>query len=305
MLHLPLLPGSAAARPSPPVVPESLRRHPCFGGGPGRHARIHLPVAPACNILCRFCDRRLDRTSARPGVVRRVLPPGEAPNLVARALALCPDLTVVGVAGPGDALATRHALEALAQVRARFPTLIGCLATNGLRLAESVPAIVAAGVRAVTVTVNAVDPAVLVRLVAGVQHEGELVRGIEGAAFLVARQQAGIALAVRAGLAVKINAVLVPGVNEAHLPAVAREVATLGAITFNVIPLIPQAELADVRAPSCALLDEVRTATGRHLPVFAHCQRCRADACGVPGGRDLSPELYRDAVGGDANFSHG
>jgi nitrogen fixation protein NifB len=291
-------------RPSA-LVPAGLERHPCFGGAPGRHARLHLPVAPACNILCRFCDRRFDRTSARPGVARRVVRPEEAPALVARALTLCPDLTVIGVAGPGDALATPHALDALTRVQEAFPELVGCLSTNGLRLPEHVARIVDAGVRAVTVTVNALDPRVLVRLVAGVVHDREVVRGLEGAAFLAAQQRAGIALAARAGIAVKVNAVLVPGVNEDELAAVARAVAALGARTMNVIPLIPQAELANLPAPSCEALEAARAGTERYLPVFRNCQRCRADACGVPGGRDLSAELYGDAAAALDTFSHG
>jgi nitrogen fixation protein NifB len=37
------------------------REHPCFSEN-ARHTtgRIHLPVAPKCNIQCNFCDRKYD-----------------------------------------------------------------------------------------------------------------------------------------------------------------------------------------------------------------------------------------------------
>lgn len=308
MNHLPIMttgPASGAAIPAEPGL-AALRRHPCFApAAAGSAGRLHLPVAPACNILCRFCDRSRARQDDRPGVTRRVVRPDEAPALVARALKLVPELTVVGVAGPGDALATPHALDALARVHARFPELIGCLSTNGLRLAGSVPRVVEAGVRAVTVTVNAIAPDVLGRLCAGVVHEGRLVRGREGARILIAAQRAGIDAAVRAGLVVKVNTVLVPGVNDDHVAEIAREVGALGAAAMNVIPLIPQAALRDVPAPSCAELDAARRAVERHLPVLRHCRRCRADACGKLGGEDVGAALWGDRARPLDTFSHG
>ena len=136
------------------------KRHPCFSqGAHGRVGRLHLPVSPSCNIRCRFCTRGLDAAARRPGVAGRVVAPGEAVALVDKSLALCPELAVVGVAGPGDALATDHALEALAGVHRAHPKLLMCLSTNGLRLAERIGELVDAGVATVTVTVNSLDPA--------------------------------------------------------------------------------------------------------------------------------------------------
>jgi nitrogen fixation protein NifB len=48
-----------------------------------------------------------------------------------------------------------------------------------------------------------------------------------------------------------------------------------------------------------------REAARRHLAVFSHCQRCRADACGVPGISDFSAELYGDTLVAEPTFSHG
>jgi len=281
-----------------------LSRHPCYAPqAQGRQGRIHLPVSPQCNIFCRFCDRKFNATENRPGVARARLQPWDAPAIVSRALELCPELSVVGVAGPGDPLSSPHALEALELVHANHPDLIGCLSTNGLCLTENVDRIVRAGIRSVTVTVNALDPEILVQLCAGIIHQGRTVTGLPAAQILIEAQMAGIQAAARSGLTVKVNSVLVPTVNDRHIPEIARVVRSLGASLMNVIALIPQGQLAHLPAPDCALVDRVRAEVDRHLPAFRHCQRCRADACGVPGsGVDFGEALFGK---GDETFSHG
>jgi nitrogen fixation protein NifB len=159
----------------------------------------------------------------------------------------------------------------------------------------------------VTVTVNALAPSLLSRLCNGVLDRGRYVRGLKGAELLIDAQMAGVQTAARSGLTVKVNSVLVPGVNEHHIRDIARAAARLGASLMNVIPLIPQAELASVPAPDCALVDRVRREVERFLPAFRHCRRCRADACGIPGGIDHGTELYghdSPASGGET-FAHG
>ena len=51
--------------------------HPCFDKE-ARHknARVHLPVAPKCNIQCNYCNRKFDCVNeSRPGVTSSVLTP--------------------------------------------------------------------------------------------------------------------------------------------------------------------------------------------------------------------------------------
>jgi len=54
--------------------------HPCFSKeAHHKFGRIHLPVAPACNIQCRYCIREYDcANESRPGITSRVLKPHEA-----------------------------------------------------------------------------------------------------------------------------------------------------------------------------------------------------------------------------------
>jgi nitrogen fixation protein NifB len=106
-------------------------------------------------------------------------------------------------------------------------------------------------------------------------------------------------------MTVKVNTVLIPGVNDHHVGAVAQRVAGAGAQLINVIALIPQHGFAHLAEPDAAMLLRARAAAQRHPRVFTHCQRCRADACGIPGISDHSAELYGDGRSAATTFSHG
>ena len=179
----------------PPVAAQLEGRHPCYSftaEGHKRVGRLHLPVSPACNIQCRFCKRDFNSAEQRPGGSRKLVAPEEAPGIVARALELCPAIGVIGIAGPGDTLATSHAIRTFTLLHERFPQLINCLSTNGLLLEEKAEQIVAAGVETVTVTVNAVEPSTLDRVCSGIIYRGNSLSGMEAMDFLIAKQLAGI-----------------------------------------------------------------------------------------------------------------
>ncbi|MDR1024198.1 MAG: radical SAM protein [Treponema sp.] len=307
-------------------------RHPCFSGEANvNRGRIHLPVSPACNIQCRFCKRVFNKAAPpresapresapeesaqresggaagweqRPGVSARLLRPEEAPDLVRRALELCPEITVAGIAGPGDTLATGHALETFAVIHREFPRLINCLSTNGLLLERYADDLFRVGVRTVTVTVNAVDPLILDKICSQVIVDGKTYKGPEGAAILIEAQKRGIRRAAALEILIKINIVFVPSINGDHIGDIARTAAECGAGIVNIIPLIPQYEFAGFPAPDCVELARARTAAENYLPVFRHCQHCRADAVGVPGREDLSSLFYGRREFAET-FSHG
>jgi nitrogen fixation protein NifB len=269
------------------------------------HGRIHLPVSPACNIQCRFCKRTFNKAEQRPGVSAALLKPEGAVELVRKALKLCPEITVAGIAGPGDTLATPHALETFRIIHGEFPDLINCLSTNGLLLERYADAIHEVGVGTLTVTVNAVDPVILDQICSHVVLDGKKYTGTEGASILIEAQKRGIRKAADLGLLIKINIVLIPKVNGDHIGEIARTVSELGAGIINIIPLIPQHEFAGSEEPDCVELAQAREAAEKYLPVFRHCQHCRADACGIPGKGDLSSLLYEDQREFEQTFSHG
>jgi nitrogen fixation protein NifB len=265
--------------------------HPCFDDAARhRYARLHLPVAPACNVQCNFCNRKYDcANESRPGVTSVLLDPQQAADYVDAALRHQPRLSVVGIAGPGDPFAEpKVTLDTLHLVRLRHPELLLCVASNGLAIAEHAPELAKLGVGHVTVTVNAVDPLIGARIYSWVRHEGRVLKGTDGAAALWERQQEGIRALKSVGLTVKVNTVIVRGVNDRHVPEIARTVRALGADLMNPIPLYPAdgAVFTAEQAPDARELLRVKVEAGEHIPLMTHCARCRADAAGLLGKDD-------------------
>lgn len=282
------------------------KNHPCFAvGAKNNKGRIHLPVSPGCNIACNFCRRSINDVDNRPGVARGIMSPEEAVDVVRKAIALCADITVVGVAGPGDTLATPYALKTFRIIKKEFPDIITCMSTNGLLLLDYADEIADLGIDSLTVTVNAVDPEIQAKICKGIVYHGKLYEGCEAAEILIKNQLAGIEKMSRAGTSIKVNTVLIPEINADHVPTVAKAVAACGAKIYNIIPLIPQHNLSRCSAPGCDLISKARAEAQAYISVFRHCRHCRADAAGIPGDKDISGELYVRHVRLENTFSHG
>lgn len=284
---------------------ELQNSHPCFGGQKNHAGRIHLPVSPGCNIACRFCDRTINDVEQRPGVTSKILKPEETIEIIRKSLELCPEITVAGIAGPGDTLATDNALDTFKLIKENFPKLIKCMSTNGLLLYERADEIIDVGVDSLTVTVNAIDPVIEAKLNKYIIYHGEKIEGVEGAKILIQNQLKGIEKIAKAGITIKVNTVLVPEINGDHIEEIAKKVGELGASIYNIIPLIPQYELKDCKEPACAEIDAARTKASKYVDVFRHCQRCRADAIGIPGEKEVGDRIYQRRLGIKETFSHG
>jgi nitrogen fixation protein NifB len=263
-----------------------MHGHPCFDEQAHDHVgRVHLPVAPRCNIQCAFCERIVcaNLTMQHPGWAAHLLTPPESLDLVRDLLSSHPgEPFVVGVAGPGEPLANAATFEALGAIHRAYPALVKCVSSNGLLLAESLPRLLAVGVTALTVTVNAPDGAVGQDIYAWVRSQGITYRGREAADLLVASQFRGIRAALAAGLAVKVNTVLIPGVNDQHVARLAHALAALGVRLMNLIPLIPSGRMSARLAPTCDELRAARLACEQALPQFRRCEHCRADVIRFP-----------------------
>jgi nitrogen fixation protein NifB len=272
---------------------------------------LHVPVAPKCNIQCNYCNRAYDCVAeSRPGVTSTILEPWQAERYAAELIAADPSLAVVGIAGPGDALANPEAtLETMRLVHAAHPGLALCVATNGLALPAHADALADAGVSHVTVTVNAVDPDIGKWLYAWVRDGKTVLRGRAAAELLWSRQREGISRLVARGVAVKINSIVVPGINEDHVGAIAAACQALGATIHNCMALVPVAgaEFADVPEPSPETMAAARAAAAAHLPQMEHCARCRADAVGrigAPMGAAQFTVLERHAAAAKPGRRH-
>ncbi len=287
---------------------ELTEKHPCFARGANSgNGRIHLPISPSCNIECRFCERSFNTYEKRPGVTSTVITPVEALEAIRKALEVCPAIHVAGIAGPGDTLASPYALETFRLIKKEFPQLIKCMSTNGLLLAEKADEIIEVGIDSLTVTVNAVDPAIEAQLNDGIVWHGKHYTGIEAAEILIEQQLAGIRRVAGSGITLKVNTVFVPEINGEHIEEVARTVAEAGADIYNIIPLIPNHKLKNCREPDCMELERAILRASKYIDVFRHCQRCRADAVGIPGGEDYGSVIYLNLqrLSRKDTFSHG
>ncbi len=268
----------------------NLENHPCFNDKV-RHlyGRVHLPVAPRCNVQCNFCNRKFDCVNeSRPGVTSGILSPEQAMNYLDQVLAIKKNISVVGIAGPGDAFANpEESLETLRLVREKYPDMILCVATNGLNLEPYAEQLAQVKVSHVSVTVNAVVPAIVEKIYSWVRDGKRVLRAGEGAEILLEKQFNGIRALKKNGVAVKINSIILPGINDHHMEDIAAKMAELKVDILNCIPYYPNegANFKDMNEPSPEMVAKVRKAAGKHIRQMHHCTRCRADAVGILGER--------------------
>jgi nitrogen fixation protein NifB len=272
-----------------------LAEHPCYDEEAHRRfARMHLPVAPRCNIQCNYCNRKYDCSNeSRPGVTSEVLTPQQACDKVAFVYSQIPELRVIGIAGPGDPMANEATFETIRLVHERFPELTMCISTNGLALPENARRLYDLGVRFVTITMNACDPAIGERIYSFVTKDGKASKGREAAEHLLKMQTKGLEECVALGMVVKINIVMIPGINDSHIPDLVRYVKSRGAYTVNILPLIPVEGTAfeGLQAPTPEMRKGLMDRCGDlGIKVMRHCKQCRADAIGKLGD-DRSAEF--------------
>ena len=267
---------------------KDTTRHPCFNkASAGSCGRVHLPVAPKCNIQCNYCNRKYDCVNeSRPGVTSSVLKPFQAAEYMDKVLEKEPRITVAGIAGPGDPFANpAETLETMRLLNEKHPHLIFCLSTNGMGLLPYLDDVAALGVSHVTITISAVDPAIGAKIYAWVKDGNVVYRGEQGAKILLERQLAAIKGLKERGVIVKINSIVIPGVNDEHLVEVAKVCAELGADIQNMIPLKPTEDtpFSHLPEPGKETVLPLRKEAGKVIDQMTHCKRCRADAVGLLG----------------------
>ncbi len=220
----------------------NLDNHPCFNKKSCKDfGRVHLPVAPACNIQCNFCNRKFDCVNeSRPGVSSSILSPDQAMAYLAEVVEAKPNTSVVGIAGPGDPFANPvQTMETLRRVRGTYPEMLLCVASNGLNIAPYLDELAALKVSHVSITVNAVDHLVGEKVYSWVRDKKKTLGPELGASILLERQLGAIKGLIKRNLMVKVNAIVLPGINDHHIEAVAEKMAELGVDLFNCMPYFP------------------------------------------------------------------
>ena len=289
-------------------LPEEIRQkvfnHPCYSEEAHHHfARMHVAVAPACNIQCHYCNRKYDCSNeSRPGVVSELLTPDQAVKKVMAVAAEIPQMTVLGIAGPGDPLANpERTFDTFRQLSEKAPDIKLCVSTNGLSLPQHLDELCQHNIDHVTMTINCVDPEIGAKIYPWVFWNNRRIKGKKGARILIDQQQKGLEMLVERGVLVKVNSVMIPGVNDEHLKEVSKIVKEKGAFLHNVMPLIAEAEhgtfygVMEQRGPTNDELMELQDACAGDMNMMRHCRQCRADAVGLLG-EDRGEEFTMEKV---------
>ena len=177
------------------VKNTQTKMHPCYSKeAHDKFARMHMPVAPHCNISCNYCNRKFDCVNeSRPGVTSEILTAKQAKEKFLVVKNKIDNLKVVGIAGPGDALANwAETKETIEKIKEADKDVIFCLSTNGLMLPDYAQEIIELGIHHVTVTVNCLHAKIGEKIYKFVNYKGRILRGIEGAKLLLENQLTGI-----------------------------------------------------------------------------------------------------------------
>jgi nitrogen fixation protein NifB len=288
----------------PDHIRAKVQDHPCYSEEAHHYfARMHVAVAPACNIQCNYCNRKYDcANESRPGVVSELLHPDQAIKKVLAVAANIPQMSVLGIAGPGDPLANpERTFETFQQLSEKAPDIKLCVSTNGLNLPQYVDEIARHNIDHVTITINCVDPEIGAQIYPWIFWENRRIRGVEGARILIEQQQKGLEMLTARGILVKVNSVMIPGINDLHLKEVSRIVKEKGAFLHNVMPLIAEVEhgtyfgIMEHPSPTAEELQSLQDSCAGDMSMMRHCRQCRADAVGLLG-EDRGAEFTMDKI---------
>lgn len=270
--------------------------HPCFDKeAKMKYARIHLPVAPKCNVQCKYCNRKYDCVNeSRPGVTSSILTPYQALIYLRTVSSKIENISTIGIAGPGDAFAEpQKTLETIRLVKKEFPDKIFCLSSNGLDILPYIKELKELDVTHVTLTINSIRPKTLEHIYKWVRFNKKVYRGEMAAMVLAKQQEQALISLVEHGIVVKVNSIIIPGINDNEMEEIAQTVSKLGASTMNCIPLIPtkDSEMEDFPAPTRQSVNGIVGNISKHIKPMTHCARCRADAAGKIG--DDNKEAFK------------
>jgi cyclic pyranopterin phosphate synthase len=221
--------------------------------GFGRHITyVRLSVTDRCDLRCRYCMTEQMRFVPRHEVLRDEEIVALADILVARGVKR---IRLTG----GEPLVRRgveRLVETLGQRIGRGLDEL-TMTTNGTQLARHAPALAAAGIRRINVSLDSRDP----ELFRTITRRGELkqvLKGIEAAAL--------------AGLKIKINMVALRGLNEEEIVPMLRWCAAEGH-DLTLIETMPLGEVEHQRTDHYLPLMEVRSRLEREFELVPSTAR--------------------------------
>ena len=267
---------------------HASEKHPCFNvEAKGKYGRVHLPIAPKCNIQCNYCNRAYDCVNeSRPGVTSTVLSPFQSVHYLKNLVSEHPEITVAGIAGPGDPFAQPEVvMSTLRMIKQELPEMVMCLSSNGLNIRPYIDELAQLNIEHVTITINSLNPETLAQIYPWIRHEQRMYRGIEASKILLEQQLKAIEELKAHNMTVKANCIVIPGINDAEIPELAAKLGEMGVDFMNPIPLYPVKDtpFENVEAPAKGLMKDLKDMIANYVEPMRHCARCRADAAGLLG----------------------
>jgi cyclic pyranopterin phosphate synthase len=246
---------AAPAGPASERAPGAPSPHAGTTEGPAldRRARplrdLRVSVTDRCNFRCSYC---MPRSVFGPGF--EFLPPAEILSFeeIARVSRAFVRLGVRKLRLTGGEPLLRRDLPRLVELLPHGPDIDVALTTNGSLLERHAPALAAAGLARVTVSLDSIDDAVFQRM--------------NDADVPVSRVLAGIDAARAAGLGVKVNAVIQRGVNDAGMVDLVRHFKGSG-VTVRLIEFMDVGNTNGWDASDVVSAREMLASIGAHFPL--------------------------------------
>jgi len=253
-------------------------RHPCFNNYDFYSAIIHLPVAAESNITF--------RENLRTGLYLQdycvegsntLLSAKEAIDCFGKVRKSLPNLSVVAIAGPKEALADFDTVkQVFLGIRQLHPEMILCLSTNGLMLPVYANHLISIGVNSICVTMHTLHPETGAQIYDHITYMGHHYAGAEGANILLQNQMAGISYLTSLGMAVRINIPVMKDINEDEVEEIIKFAKEYGCKFTNVYNANAREKENGLEAYQSGCLSEKRSEYEAIMPQSYFCKPCNA-----------------------------
>jgi nitrogen fixation protein NifB len=259
--------------------------HPCWAQTRvNLWERIHLPIAPLCNLQCNFCDHATNTCHTfGPGVCERLMGEDDAWRVLQKEAKNRQNLHIIGISGPGEPLYNVQVFSFLERIQNSDMYFRICLSTNGVLLAQKAGLLKELGADVVSVSMSTIIPDTCALIYKWANVDGEILTGRKMGELIVSRQLEGIREATSEGIRVKVNSILIPAINTSEMSMLAEAIADSGALLQNIVPLTPRGEMTSIRRPTTDEIDLARRESAAYIQQFVHCRQCRSDVVGIPG----------------------
>ncbi|MEW5821917.1 MAG: radical SAM protein [Cyanobacteriota bacterium] len=260
--------------------------HPCYNPDLlNKAGRIHLPIAPDCNMQCNYCNRKYSCINeSRPGVCSKIITPEESGGYLKDKLKQHTETKVIGIAGPAETLANIDILyKTFTLLKKEYSGYLYCISTNGLVLPDNIDLIKEIGIDYITITINSLNIQSIVKIYDWVKYKNKVYQKYEAAEIILNQHKLALKVLKDSKIKYKINSILIPGINEDDIKEVACQGAIFSALAQNIMPVVAvkHTKFEFCSEVSLDLLQKVRKESSKYIKVITHCQRCRADAAGL------------------------